>query len=240
MRRIFSSLTRALPLLFVAFWIGCHAHPSARNHNGTINGLARDHDSGDPIAEAEIRVKIPGQLTPMSGKTSEHGLFTITDVPPGQYSVIAAFAGQTVEVDKVPVSTGDVTTVDLVFRLGETEPLTTVFGDPSAGAIDHYHPKHGRADVGIIEGTMTDSTSRVRVPGAVITATSPVMSDAVQAVSDEQGRFKFENLAPGVYALSAYYSVTAHGQIEVQRNGLQVVAGQALVVPLWVELEGGG
>ena len=87
---------------------------------------------------------------------------------------------------------------------------------------------------------MTDSTSRLRVPGAVITATSPVMSDAVQAVSDEQGRFKFENLAPGVYALSAYYSVTAHGQIEVQRNGLQVVAGQALVVPLWVELEGGG
>ena len=161
-------------------------------------------------------------------------------MPPGQYSIIAAFAGQTVEVDKVPVSTGNVTTVDLVFRLGETEPLTTVFGDPAAGAIDHYHPKHGRADVGIIEGTITDSASRLRVSGAVITATSPVMSDAAQAVSDEQGRFKFEDLAPGVYALSAYYSVTEHGQIEVQRNGLQVVAGQAVVVPLWVELEGGG
>jgi hypothetical protein len=36
--------------------------------------------------------------------------------------------------------------------------------------------------------------------------------------------------------VSAYYSISGRGQIEVRRSGIQVAAAEAVVVPLWIEL----
>ena len=74
-----------------------------------------------------------------------------------------------------------------------------------------------------------------RIAGAVITAIGGPRSDTQQTVSDEHGRYRFLALAPGTYAISAYYTVSGHGQIEVRRSEIAVAGAEAVIVPLWLE-----
>ena len=108
--------------------------------------------------------------------------------------------------------------------------------DMRRGAIVRYALKHGDVGHGLIEGTVSDAGTRERVPGAVVSAIARGTTNTLQEFADERGRFWFRDLAPGTYTLSAYYSMSGHGQIEVQRNGIEVTGGQAVVVPLWIEL----
>ena len=80
---------------------------------------------------------------------------------------------------------------------------------PKEGAIDRYHPAHHAADTGVIEGTVTDSGSRERVPGAVVTASLGGTPEALEGVTDDQGRYRFDHVKPGTYVVSTYYSVSA-------------------------------
>jgi hypothetical protein len=49
--------------------------------------------------------------------------------------------------------------------------------------------------------------------------------------------YRFDPVPPGVYVVSAYYSVGNRGQIEVRRSDIEVDAAQGVRVPLWVETE---
>jgi len=201
---------------------------------GVIAGLARDHDTGDPIAKAEIRIRRDGELAPHVTASNERGIYTVAELLPGRYSLSASFAGQPVEVENIDVRKGETTMVDLVFTLGRPDPVKVDFGNPKEGAIDRYKPRNLTANAAIIEGTVNDTGTRMRVAGAVVTAVGP---DALtlQTISDPSGRFHFE-LAPGTYSVSAYYSIGGRGQIEVRRSGIDVHGAEAVVVPLWVEL----
>lgn len=224
-----------LILLVVACGGGQHAASSHhRPTTGGIAGLARDKDSGDPIAKAEIRVV--GTSASRSTVSNGNGLYDIDKLLPGTYVLVAEFAGQPIEMSNIDVRAGAMTMVDLVFTLGRPDPIKVDFGNSKASEIERYRPRNGSKGVSIIEGTVSDIATKQRVAGAVVTA---VINDdphqTHQTVSDDQGRFRFE-ATPGTYVVSAYYSVGGRGQIEVRRSNIGVEGGEAVVVPLWIEM----
>lgn len=225
---------------------GCTAAPRATatpadtrvtRTTGAIIGLARDHDTGDPIALAEIR---------LAGKTVHHvrtttndtGHYLLERLPPGTYTLLAEFAGQPLEVHDIAVKANDLTHVDLVFTLGRPDPIRVSYGDPKKSQIDRYRPPHLGEGTAIIEGTVNDLQTHERVIGAVVTVVSygPAGTQTEMTVSDDDGRYKFENVTPGTYAVSAYYSVSGRGQIEVRRSDIAVAGKEAVIVPLWIEM----
>jgi hypothetical protein len=212
--------------------------PRSRATTGGIAGLARDHDSGDPVAKAEIRQRASGQFKPLQTVSSDRGLFDIQQLAPGRYTLSALFAGQPVEITNIEVRAGEITPVDVTFTLGRPEPLQQDHQIKGA-EIDRYRPKSLETKpIALIEGTVNDSQTRQRVPGAVITAVQDNnMQTTQQTVSDDYGRYRFEQVRPGIYAISAYYSIGGRAQIEVRRSGIEVAREEAVVVPLWIEMQ---
>ncbi|HTR49354.1 MAG TPA: carboxypeptidase-like regulatory domain-containing protein [Kofleriaceae bacterium] len=221
---------------------GCGAsqRPAVANE-GTIAGLARDHDTGDPIAKAEIRIRGAGEIAIARAATTDRaGLYEAPHLRPGRYTVTASFAGQPIEVDDITVRAGNIAVVDLTFTLGRPDPQYTVFSDPKSGAISRFRSPHVAAEAAIIEGSVADSATRAPVVGAAVTATGPgggAGSSTVETITDDLGHYRFELVPPGAYTVSAYYSIGGRGQIEVRRGGIEVDGGGGVIVPLWVELE---
>lgn len=228
----------AVVLVVASLAAACGGAPhGGRLRTGAITGLTRDHDSGDPVAKAQIRVRAVGELTPRLTVSSDRGEYAITKLPPGHYQLSALFAGQPIEVSNIDVRAGESTAVDVTFTLGRPDPIRVDYNDPKAAEIDHYRPPHLAATVAIIEGTVMDTATRERVPGAVVTAvTAGNAAGAQQTVSDDSGRFRFDGVRPGTYSVSAYYSVSGRGQIEVRRSEINVAGAEAVVVPLWIEM----
>ena len=226
-----SAAVKYLAVLLVACGAAQHPRPTG----GSIGGLARDHDSGDPVAHAEVRIRAQGQIQPLVAKTSNDGLFSVEHLAPGKYSLTAWFAGQAVNIENIIVRDAEPTIVDVTFTLGRPDAVTYDFGSAKDSAIDHYKPKNLAPTDSIIEGTISDLGTRERVGGAVVTAIGGPLSETVQTVTDDQGRYRFPRVSPGTYAVSAYYSIGGRGQIEVRRSGIEVRGAEAVIVPLWVE-----
>jgi hypothetical protein len=170
--------------------------------------------------------------------SSKYGFATFKDLPPGSYDLIATYAAQPVEIDRIDVHANQTTYLDVAFTLGRADPVKLEFGATVRGAVDHYRPKDMNPTVSRIEGAVTDSISHARVAGAVITAVDPRRpTAALQTVTDDQGRYHFDDVAPATYVLSADYSLTGRGQIEVRRSDITVGAGEAAIVPLTVEID---
>jgi hypothetical protein len=201
-----------------------------RPTQGAIAGLVRDRASGEPIAMAEIQ--IAGRTT----RSNLQGLYTLDHLPPGTYELGASFAGQPVRITNVPIDAGLATYVDITFTLGKVEPIVVDFGDPSFGAIHRYRWLDRPADIGRIEGTVVDTTSRARVAGAVVTAVGGPRDETLQTVTDDHGRYLFDPVYPGIYAVSAYYALGGRGQIEVWRNAISVDGAEGVIVPLQIEV----
>lgn len=223
---------RILLILLVAVAACAGSQRVARPTTGGIAGLVRDRDTGDPIAKAEIKLVVGGRST-VSG---ENGLYDIDHLQPGKYALVAVFAGQPVEISNIDVTAGQVTMVDLVFTLGRPDPIRVDFGNAKANAIERYRPSKAAPQTAIIEGTVSDTATKQRVAGAVVTA---IIGDdpnqTQQTVSDDAGRFRFET-QPGTYSVSAYYSVSGRGQIEVRRSNISVEGAEAVHVPLFIEM----
>jgi len=202
---------------------------------GSIAGVARDHDSGDPIAKAQLHLRPRGELAATARITDRRGSYGFERLAPGRYSLTAEFAGQPIDIENIEVRAGETTFVDLTFTLGRPDPIRVDFNDASQGAIDHYKPRALAGSTAIIEGTVNDSATHERIAGAVVTVTRD-RGATQQTVSDDAGRYRFEGVAPGRYSVSAYYSISGRAQIEVRRSDIAVVAAEAVVVPLWLEV----
>jgi hypothetical protein len=200
---------------------------------GGIAGVARDHDSGDPIAKAEVHLRARGDFAASARVSDDRGGYGFDRLAPGRYSLSAEFAGQPIQVENIEVRPGETTYVDLTFTLGRPDPISVNFGDASQGLIDHYKPHDG---VAAIEGTVNDVGTHERVAGAVVTARRPPEAQSLQTITDDAGRYRFDGVVPGTYSVSAYYSISGRGQIEVRRSDIRVAAAEAVVVPLWIEL----
>ena len=215
---------------------GSTQHPVQQPKGGTIAGVARDHDSGDPVSKATVVVRLEGVLGQARTVTTDaNGNYSVPNLPEGTYSLSASFAGQPISVEHVAVSHGHPAVVDLTFTLGRPDAVMVDFGNPKEGAIDRYRPPHHSQATGVIEGVVMDSGSRDRVPGAVVTATLGPDANALQGVTDDQGRYKFDDVQPGTYVVSAYYSIGGRAQIEIRRSDIAVAGGEGVIVPLWIE-----
>jgi hypothetical protein len=216
-------------LLVLLAACGGAAHP--RPTEGSIGGLVRDRASGDPVAMAEIQVA--GHET----RSASDGLYSIDHLRPGRYTMHAHFAGQPITIRNIDVKAGDATFVDVTFTLGNPESIDVDFGDPTQGAIKRYYPKQLSPSLALIDGTVSELGTRMRIVGAVVTAEGPGGPQAaLQTVTDDQGRYRFDNIAPGTYAVSAYYSVGGRGQIEVRRSDIEVAGAEHVEIPIWIEL----
>jgi uncharacterized protein (DUF2141 family) len=219
--------------------------PRYRPSTGGIAGLARDQDSGDPIAKADIVVR-SAAATPSATTTkpverattsSDRGLYDLDRLAPGRYAIAATFAGQTVDVENIDVRAGEVTMVDLVFSLSNPRNVKIDFNNPTNSTrIDRYRPSNLTDQTSRIEGTVNDLVTRRRVPGAVVFAVDGA-ERSQQTVSDDSGRYIFDPILPGTYNVSAYYSMGGRGQIEVRRSGIEVAGAEAVFVPLWIEVQ---
>ena len=226
---------RAAVLILAA--AACHAPAPPAPTTGAIVGQVRDQDTGTTLPRAQIAVKADGALEPALATTGDDGGYAIDRLRPGRYEVTASYAGVTLDVSAVIVAAGHATAVDLDLALGRPEAHHLDFGDPHAGDIRIYRPPHADPAKGALEGTVTDAATHERVPGAVVTATSPAMPQAVQVVTDDRGHFAIPDVPPGQYSVSAYYEIAHHGTISVEHNLIQLAGGETVVVPLFVETE---
>ncbi len=204
-------------------------HPVTRPTEGSIVGLARDRDSGDVLSKVAVNIRPQGQIAALRTLTEANGRYREPHLAAGTYSLSADFAGQQVTVRNIELAAGDPTVVDLEFELGKPDPVVVDFGNPADSEIEHFIPKDHQPR---IEGTVNVRSSHTRVEGAVVTVVG--LGQTFQAVTDDQGRYAFV-VNPGIYAVSAYYSVDSIGQIEVKRSDIEVAANRGVVVPLWIE-----
>lgn len=216
-------------LLVLLAACGGVTHP--RPTEGSIGGLVRDRASGEPVGMAEIRV------SGIETRSAPDGLYSIDHLKPGRYSLHARFAGQPITIRNIDVKAGDATFVDVTFTLGNPEPLDVDFGDPTQGAIKRYRPKQLSPSVALIDGTVSELETKMRIVGAVVTAEGPGgPQGTLQTVTDDQGRYRFDGVTPGTYAVSAYYSIGGRGQIEVRRSDIEVAGAEHVEIPIWIEL----
>jgi uncharacterized surface anchored protein len=189
---------------------------------GLITGLTRDKSSGDTLEGAAIQV---GTHAVESDKV---GLYQVEGLAPGTYTLVARFADQPVTVTNIDVSAGQATYVDISFALGEVGPISYDYRNARETEIERFTTLIPR-----IEGTVSDSATRARVAGAVVTAAG---NETLQTVTDDNGRYRFDQLQPGTYAISAYYSIGGRAQIEVRRSDITVGAREGVLVPLYIEI----
>lgn len=226
---VYSPDMRYLIVLAVAACAAGAHDTRARPTLGLITGLTRDKTSGDMVTQAEITV---GSHTTHSDKV---GLYQVDGLAPGTYTLVARYADQPVTISNIDVTAGQATYVDVSFTLGEVAPISMDYRNSRENEIERFTTKV----LPRIEGTVSDSTTRMRVAGAVVTAVvGTSVDDALQTITDDNGRYRFDAVQPGTYAISAYYSIGGRGQIEVRRSDISVGPHEGVSVPLYIEMSG--
>ena len=200
---------------------------------GAVTILCTDRDSAEIVAHADLVLRGP---TPGTMTSSKFGFATFDRLQPGTYDLVATFADQPVEIDAVTVRANQTNYLDVTFTLGQPDPIKQRWGDGRLAPVEKFHPRGMATTVSRIEGTVSDVTTHARVVGASITAQRGTAPDVLQAVTDDQGRFRFDDVLPGSYTLSAYYTISGRGQIEVRRSGIQLDGGEGARVPLAIEI----
>jgi Carboxypeptidase regulatory-like domain len=227
---------RATALLSViATGLGCtHPHmPHAAK--GMIAGQVRDALSGVAVADAVIVLRRPEQIEPLQEHSNGDGAFMIPELAPGLYHVTAYVQQVLIGERDAEVRPNEIIGID--FTLPSPGAINPELNSPGAPTLWRFrHPGDDPAS-GTIEGTVADVARHQRLEGAVVSATVSGEMTTVQTVTDEQGRFHFDHLAPGSYDVGAYYTVIRRGQLEVRRNRVEVGGGDTVVVPLWLEVE---
>lgn len=206
---------------------------------GSLAGLIRAADSGAGALGATVVLRRADRLAPVEERTDGSGAFMIAGLPAGTYRVKVFVDHQTVGDQDVAIQAGRITGLDLV--IGPRAVATDGDDRPVAGGppLWRFHPPDADRRTGVVEGSISEHTERIRLEGAVVTVLDQAGAVAAQGVSDPYGRFRFEGLAPGAYVVSAYYTIIGRGQIELRRNDVVIEGGDVVVVPLWFETAGG-
>ena len=204
---------------------------------GTLAGLIRTADTGAPVGDATIVLRRPGELAPVQERTNGTGAYMIARLPPGTYQVTVYQDERTIGDEQVAFQAGKVTGLDLSVRprlaAAESTPVDVASGTP----LWRFRPDGAPPGSAAIEGTVSEMGERTRLEGAVVTVIDGAGAVVAQAVSDGDGRYRFDAVAPGSYVVSAYYTLVGRGQFEIRRNDVVLDAGETVVVPLAIETD---
>lgn len=210
-----------------------HAAPTAAPA-GMVAGLVRDATTGAGIAGVELQLQRVGATAPVIDHANGDGAYLIPALPPGRYHVSAAIGPRVIGERDIEVRAEQLTGVDF------TVPTTGAALDPAApdsAVLWRFRPPGADPAVAVIEGTVADSTRHERLRGAVVTLVPTGTLDAIPTITDDQGRFRVDGLAPGSYDVSADYQVVRRGALQVRRTHVDVAGGETVVVPLLLEVD---
>jgi hypothetical protein len=219
-----------LPLLFVAACAATPQRPTVltaerdaplKKTEGAIGGLVRDAADGLPLSMVMVQADVEGKI--VAEDVSDYkGNYRLGPLPPGNYRVTARFANARVVYDGVVVHTEQQTDVRIGIDLRDKgDRASTV---QTEGAF------------GTIQGVVVDDVDGNFFPGTVVSLQASHLSDAVMVISDEEGRFRFRSLQPGVYSLSCFYQLVDQGNIEIRRGNIVVAPGETTDVQLKLDL----
>lgn len=227
----------------LGIWVACVVAITGCFHRGAseptpspgmIAGLIRDAASGEAIQNAIIVVRRPGEIAPTREESDVNGAYMIAELPAGSYAVTAYVAKTIIGERNAEVRPGE--TLGLDFTVGHVEGDVPDLNAPGAPALWRFRPRDAEPTLGRIEGTVAD-IHFARLVSAVVTVVSAGQMRTEQTITDEHGRFTVDELPPGTYEVSAYYSVAGRGAIEVRRSRVLVAGGEVVVVPLWLDTE---
>ena len=223
--------------LAVAGCGGVHGRAPVPVAAGTLAGVIRSADTGAGVTDVVVVVQGEGARTPVQDHTDAAGAYTIAGLAPGRYHVTIARDADTLGDEQVTILPGRLTGLDLVVgpwpaATDAMTPHPTVAG---GAPLWRYRPTDADPRTGAVEGTVTETGQRTRLGGAVITVTDGDGRLIADAVSDDSGRYRCDDLPPGTYVVSAYYTLLGRGQFEIRRSDVTIAGGDVVVVPLAIE-----
>src|SRR5690606_4900131 len=113
----------------VAALFGAAAGLFAQSFTGQISGLVTD-PSGAVIAGAQIVITDVERNTTFKAVSNETGLYLVTQLPPGTYSVTAEHAGfRKWVLDQMPLTTQQRATLNIVMEVGSVIEQVQVTGE---------------------------------------------------------------------------------------------------------------
>lgn len=159
---------------------------------GSITGVVTDSATGNPIFHAMVMARTSnGHCMGYHAITDSSGIYTIANLPAGNYAVQAMAMGYQFKSypNPVVVVAGQIT-ADINFALAP-------FGPPPP-------PPPPPPGSGSISGVVTDSATGVPIFGAmVIAASSNHMCCGSRAFTDSTGAYTIRNLIAGNYQVTA-------------------------------------
>jgi uncharacterized surface anchored protein len=155
------------------------------NTTGSITGVVTDSATGLPIFHANVMaMRSNGPGMGAHATTDSFGVYTINNLPAGNYAVKASAQGYCHRMYPTPVAVvAGQTTVDINFALA---PITT---PPPPGS-------------GSISGVVTDSATGLPIYNAMVTACR-TNSCGTRAFTDSNGVYTIQNLTEGNYQVIA-------------------------------------
>ncbi|BCB03802.1 carboxypeptidase regulatory-like domain-containing protein [Bacillus sp. KH172YL63] len=140
-----------------------------------VNGFVTNLDTGEPIPDSVIQLYDDTSVLIKTVLTDSTGAYVLTDLAPGNYTIVANASGFGPETAGVFLSPGQIATVSFAMT-----PSTAV-----------------------IEGTVTSSVTGLPVPGAtvVIRQDGPTGPIIFTTVTDENGFYRTTELSSRVYVL---------------------------------------
>lgn len=188
---------------------------------GAIGGLVQDDADGKALAMVIVQAESDGKIV-ASDVSDYKGNYRVGPLPPGNYRVSARFANARMVYESVVVQKANQTEVNVAMDLRvQDDPSTAVQIEGTLGAI---------------EGVVVDGMDGSIFPGTVVALHAPHLSDAVMAIADKEGRFRFRSLKPGTYSLSCYYQLVDEGSIELRHSNIMVERGERTNVEVKLDL----
>ncbi len=180
-----------------------------------------DAEDGLPLSMVIVQAEANGKI--VAEDVSDYkGQYRVGPLPPGNYRVSARFANARVVYESVVVYAKNETEVRVAIDLRQQGDRTTTV--------------QSEGKLGTIKGVVLDDVDGARFPGTVVALHASHLPEAVMAIADEEGQFRFRSLRPGVYSLSCYYQLVEQGNIEIRRGNIVVVPGETTNVQLKLDL----
>lgn len=143
---------------------------------GSIQGIVVSQQTGEPISGAAVVIRQFSPTGPAvdSVFTNQNGEFTVNNLAPGAYTVVASSENFGTQAGSVFVSSNAVSTINLALI-------------PNPGSV---------------QGTLTDSQTGTPIAGALIRIQNSNGAIVQEVQTDSDGVYRIDGLSPGNYSLT--------------------------------------